>query len=166
MFSFVKALGQFPEPIARFYTRQLFDGLEALHTVGKMFHGDVKLDNLLVSNTYDLKICDFGFSGSSDTTLVNPCGTLGYLAPEIFTYEGYNGIDADQFSAFVVLFILVCGHPPFHSARQSDPRYRLLSEEAFDEFWSKQSSSVTVSKELKELVQRGLAVDKSLRPSL
>jgi len=42
-------------------------------------------------------------------------GTIGYMAPEIITHRQY-GPAADVWAAGVVLYILLVGYPPFHSA--------------------------------------------------
>jgi serine/threonine protein kinase len=64
LFFFLQHLGKFPETMARAYAHQILDGLEAMHGAG-VFHGDVKLDNLLISDGYVLKLSDFGFTGNA-----------------------------------------------------------------------------------------------------
>lgn len=48
------------------------------------------------------------------------------MAPEISTKTPYNGTKVDIFSAGVILFIMFAGSPPFQSAVQSDPYFRLF----------------------------------------
>jgi len=51
-----------------------------------MAHRDLKPENILVcSQTYTLKICDFGFAESfgHDTVATKCVGTRGYIAPEL-----------------------------------------------------------------------------------
>ena len=57
---------------------------------------------------------DFGLArfvtpeGMASTT----CGTPGYVAPEIVAQEKYSK-ECDYWSIGIVLYILLCGYPPF-----------------------------------------------------
>ncbi len=108
-----------PESHARFYCRQLFEAVAFLHSKG-ICHRDVRLDNLLLSNTGVLKITDFGHSGSYQpgwdlfsTTLV---GSVYNLSPEQVDGKAYSGEKIDVWSAGIVLYCLLVGHPPFFDA--------------------------------------------------
>jgi len=47
-------------------------------------HRDLKLQNILISDSFELKIIDFGFAFRESGKRVNNfCGTLSYMAPEI-----------------------------------------------------------------------------------
>lgn len=108
-----------PESHARFYCRQLFEAVAFLHGKG-ICHRDIRLDNLLLSNTGVLKITDFGHSGSYQpgwdlfsTTLV---GSVYNLSPEQVDGKAYSGEKIDVWSAGIVLYCLLVGHPPFFDA--------------------------------------------------
>ena len=46
--------------VIKYYFRQLVLGLKYIHGIGYV-HRDIKLENLLVHENFDLKIGDFGF---------------------------------------------------------------------------------------------------------
>lgn len=105
-----------PETHARFYCRQLFEALAFLHRNG-ICHRDIRLDNLMLSNDGVLKITDFGHSGVYQpgwdlfsTTLV---GSVYNLSPEQIEGKAYSGEKIDVWSAGIVLYCILVGHPPF-----------------------------------------------------
>jgi serine/threonine protein kinase len=58
--------------------------VQALHEKAEICHLDLKLENILIDDNFDLKICDFGFSQSHTQLVVSNKGTDGYKAPEIY----------------------------------------------------------------------------------
>ena len=76
---------------------QILDGLGHLHAKGDVYR-DLKPENLLVEKHpfFKIVISDFGLSRiATDTTLLRTfCGTLKYLAPEVFpgSDDGYGSL--------------------------------------------------------------------------
>jgi serine/threonine protein kinase len=92
--------------------RQMADALSAVHEQG-MSHGDVKPENILVSEDLNSKLIDFGSCRSSDAVLLTSViGTPAYMAPELFEGE-YTDLRADIFSLGVVAYELFLGERPF-----------------------------------------------------
>jgi len=82
-------------------------------------HRDLKPENLLYTtkdNQGVLKLTDFGFAKETLTrdTLQTPCYTPYYVAPEVLGPEKYDK-SCDIWSLGVIMYILLCGFPPFYS---------------------------------------------------
>jgi len=111
LFDFVALTGKYSERIARFYFKQLINGLDYVHQRG-VTHRDLKPENVLYDSNFNLKIADFGFaapisgrdgSGYCKTKL----GTESYMAPEIHAKRPYIGASVDLFACAIILFIMV-----------------------------------------------------------
>ena len=51
-------------------------------------------------------------------------GTQGYTPPDIDNKTDYSGQSLDLFACAVILFIMLCGFPPFKQAQQYDFLYK------------------------------------------
>jgi 5'-AMP-activated protein kinase catalytic alpha subunit len=107
-------LGRLDEVDARRHFQQIIAGVEYCH-MNKVTHRDLKPENIFLTDADIVKIIDFGFSTTirNGRFLTQKCGTRGYAAPEIHRGQ-YEGPAADIFSCGVILFVLLCGHMPFH----------------------------------------------------
>lgn len=76
---------------------------------------DLKIENILISQTGNIKIIDFGLSNLYDPLnhLSTFCGSLYFAAPELLNARVYTGPEVDVWSFGVVLYVLVCGKVPF-----------------------------------------------------
>lgn len=161
--------GRIWEEAARYYFNQLVDTLEHIHFSG-YWHLDIKPDNILFDSDYNLKLCDFGFSSDRKIHCTRK-GTLNYAAPEIFSQEKYCGPVTDIFSAGIILFIMVTGHPPFCKPDVSDMRYKHIYNNNIERFWElvctkKDGTIKSYSDDFKDLVNSMLSPYPHARPSL
>jgi serine/threonine protein kinase len=65
-----------------------------------------------------VKIADFGLSAfyRPGATMKSSCGTLSFLAPEVFDGTSNAGPPLDVWSLGVILFALLCGRLPFEGS--------------------------------------------------
>lgn len=116
------------EDVALFYTRQLVLALEHMHA-NNITHRDLKLENILVDEEWNLKVCDFGvsrhFRSDGGTLLTTFCGSPGYVAPEVV--QGRYDERADFWSLGVIVCAMVSAALPVEDrAVPGDPLYDML----------------------------------------
>ncbi|KAK7056246.1 mitogen-activated protein kinase kinase kinase [Paramarasmius palmivorus] len=118
--------GRFDEEVNKHFITQMLSGLQYLHSKG-IIHRDLKGDNLLISNSGECKITDFGISKQADpqgraTTIAK--GTIGYMAPEVMHRNGYD-TKIDIWSAGCVAHEMWTGKPPWHGVDLPAAAFRI-----------------------------------------
>ncbi|CAF96558.1 unnamed protein product, partial [Tetraodon nigroviridis] len=171
LFSRIQAKGDqaFTEKEASEIMRDIGTAIDHLHRID-IAHRDIKPENLLYTskekNTV-LKLTDFGFA--KETSLHNPlqtpCYTPYYVAPEVLGPEKYDK-SCDMWSLGVIMYILLCGFPPFYSntGQAISPgmkrRIRMGQYEFPDPEWAE------VSQEAKDLIHQLLKTDPNERMTI
>ncbi|XP_047043431.1 calcium-dependent protein kinase 21-like [Lolium rigidum] len=115
LFDRIVARGHYSERAAANIFRTIVDVIQLCHSNG-VIHRDLKPENFLFANKSEdspLKVIDFGLSvffspGDRFTEVV---GSAYYMAPEVLKRS--YGQEVDVWSAGVILYILLCGVPPF-----------------------------------------------------
>ena len=121
LFDRIVEKGNYSEKDAAGCIFQVCEALSVLHKNG-IVHRDLKPENILYAdkkgdNMDVIKIADFGLARSlaaKGEMMKTACGTPGYVAPEILANKGYDKTAVDMWSVGVILYILLCGFPPFY----------------------------------------------------
>ena len=174
LFDFVANTGAFSEHVARYFFKQLLNGLEALHN-NNTYHRDMKAENLFIDEHFNLKIGDFGFSknseqGDEDGMFLTQLGTPGYMAPEIILGQPYFGHHVDVFASGVILFVMIARGQPFGQASPRDKFYKTLAMGKKDNFWgthiNNQEDGNIFDDDFRDLCERIWALDPNQRITL
>ena len=127
---------------------QIAQAVKYMHSMG-IVNRDLKPENILCvkpNSIKEIKIADFGISKilwdpeaehkkkkeaksgkkkqyvKPNKTMTTMCGTISYAAPEILQQLPYRKA-CDFFSIGVIMFILLCGYPPFSGENEQQVRF-------------------------------------------
>lgn len=175
-----------PEPVARYWFRQILSGLQHLQASG-VCHRDLSLENVLVDGDV-CKIIDMGmclrvpFNDTDNpgaiTDIINAsrggtttpmrrlmlpqgvCGKRNYMSPEVFAnVDCFDGFSIDLWSTGVILYTMLTGFPPYDQANSTDQRFELIITGHLTE--QLRNWDINLSDEAGDLMQNML----QLRPS-
>ncbi|CAK9155476.1 unnamed protein product [Ilex paraguariensis] len=121
LFDRIVQKGHYSEKKAAQLMKTIVGVVEACHSLGVM-HRDLKPENFLFDSPDEdakLKAIDFGLSVfyKPGHYLSDVVGSPYYVAPEVL--HKYYGPQIDVWSAGVILYILLCGVPPFWAETDS-----------------------------------------------
>ena len=107
--------------------------LSTAHAAG-LVHRDIKLGNILVSDSGDVKVADFGIAtalvSGGDAALTqhgSVMGTATYFSPEQAQGKALDG-RSDLYSLGVVLYEMLAGVPPFQAETPVAVAYKHVQE--------------------------------------
>lgn len=166
LFDKIMEVKYFSENVAANIMRQILSAVNYCHQLG-VIHRDLKPENILIVNQkekdneyFNIKIIDFGTCEILMNSKLNEqIGTSFYIAPEVLR-NSYNE-KCDLWSCGVILFILLCGSPPFYGQTEDEIFRKILQcNYTFkSKVWNK------VSQEAKNLVMKLLTLDPDKRLS-
>lgn len=168
--------GAFEEKISKFIFGQLSSAVQFLHS--KHFaHLDLKLENILLDDYFNVKLGDFGSGVSLVKTngrTDHRVGTPLYMAPEVKNLkkgETFDGLKADIYSLGITLCLLLWGEIPdiFTSENSSTVGSSEISDnESMDGFEQERQNSQFeyLSQECWELLMWMIQKNPQKRPSI
>ncbi|XP_051485195.1 LOW QUALITY PROTEIN: SNF-related serine/threonine-protein kinase-like [Apus apus] len=152
--------GGLAEARAKHYFAQIVHAISYCHKL-HVVHRDLKPENVVFFQEQGVvKLTDFGFSNrfQPGEMLTTSCGSLAYSAPEILLGDEYDAPAVDIWSLGVILYMLVCGHPPFQEANDSETLTMIMD--------CRYTVPPHVSAECADLISRMLQRDPKQRASL
>mmetsp|Transcript_4749 Transcript_4749/g.11196 ORF Transcript_4749/g.11196 Transcript_4749/m.11196 type:complete len:502 (+) Transcript_4749:15-1520(+) len=138
--------------------QQIFRAVFYMHE-NQICHRDLKPENFLFSSrepidVATLKLIDFGLSCKvrKGQVLRTKAGTPYYVAPQVL--KGAYGIESDVWSCGVIMYVLLCGYPPFYG----DTDREVLQKVASGNFEFRAADWRGVSNDAKDLISATLKV--------
>lgn len=163
LFDYIQKEKFFTEQKAGTIFNQLLSAVNHLHKKN-IVHRDLKPENIVLiesgNNEVFIKLIDFGTSITiKGKNLTQELGTIYYIAPEVFM-NNYNE-KADIWSCGIILYTMLCGHPPFCGNKENIIKSKILHSKLV--FPSKEFNKV--SNEAIEYIKSLLSYNPEKRPS-
>lgn len=169
--SLLKKYGPFPEEIICFYSKQILSALSYIHS-RKVVHKDIKGANILVGNSGNVKLADFGsaqqleksisISLKSEKSNNSIVGSVPWMAPEVVRQTKY-GRKSDVWSFGCTVLEMVTGNPPWANYKFDNPIAAIMKIGLSDET---PEIPKEVSKELRDFIKVCLVRDQKKRASV
>ncbi|MBA0679108.1 hypothetical protein Goari_010903 [Gossypium aridum] len=169
LFDRIIAKGHYSERAAASLLRIIVQIVHTCHSMG-VFHRDLKPENFLLLNKEEnspLKATDFGLSlfYKPGDVFKDIVGSAYYIAPEVLKRK--YGPEADIWSIGVMLYILLCGFPPFWAESENGIFSAILRGEidfkSDPEIDFKSDPWPAISPQAKDLVTKMLNLDPKQR---
>lgn len=165
----LRKYGRFEEPLVKYLTIQMLEGLNYIHSKG-ILHRDLKADNLLLEVDGALKISDFGISKKAkdiytSQSKLNFQGTIFWMAPEIINDThgvGYNA-KVDIWALGCVVLEMFSGERPWSKYEGEGVLYKLGKEKEAPPI--KKEIRKEISRLGKTFMERCFEIDATKRPT-
>jgi len=124
LFDRIIEAGHFTETQAAIVMQHMFRAIFYMHE-NKICHRDLKPENFLFTtkesiDKSQLKVIDFGLACKfqDGEVLTTKAGTPYYVAPQVLA--GKYDKSADLWSLGVIMYVVLCGYPPFYGETDAD----------------------------------------------
>jgi calcium-dependent protein kinase len=160
LFEKITEKGMFGEKDAAYIVKQILSAVCYLHN-NNVVHRDIKPENILLEDKSDrpiIKLIDFGlarYNGGSKVKKIT--GSPYYLSPEAI--KGIYDQKSDIWAVGVILYIMLCGYPPF----TGDNKFDILKSVQKGKFDFPKDEWSSISEDAKELVKKMLTFNRSER---
>jgi len=159
LFDRIIEVGHFTEQQAAIVIQQIVRAVFYMHE-NHVCHRDLKPENFLFvsKDTIErnlLKIIDFGLSCKfeSGKVLTTKAGTPYYVAPQVLMGR-YDEL-SDMWSIGVIMFVLLCGYPPFFAETDAD----VLAKVRLGNFNFNPADWKNISEDAKDLIRKLLKMN-------
>lgn len=160
--------------------RQLVSALDELHTVHRVCHFDVSLENIVVQNgvfledlnggpmtlrrDFQIKIIDFGLAERFENGRFE-CrkfvGKTRYKSPELWAKKVFDARSNDIWSLGITLFMMIMGAPPIKCPdARKDENLRLILNGNILELIQRWNRAKFMTPQILDLLQRILRREK------
>ncbi|EER09574.1 Calcium-dependent protein kinase, putative [Perkinsus marinus ATCC 50983] len=151
--------GRFTEVQAAIVMQQILRAVYYMHE-NHIAHRDLKPENFLFLNKDPIekswvKLIDFGLSTYFDGTdlMKTKAGTPYYVAPQVLA--GRYDEECDLWSCGVIMYILLCGYPPFYGETDAD----VLTKVRLGNYTFNASDWRNISADAKDLIRKLLKMN-------
>ena len=188
LFEYISKRHHFTEHEASKYVLQIAKGVQFCHRLN-IAHRDIKPENLLLlkpaTDPKDviIKLADFGFAKVDNGDLKTPQFTPYYVAPQVLEAQRrqkelqssgfkhrspyYYDKSCDIWSVGVIMYIMLCGYPPFYSEVPHQSLSNRMKQKIMSaDFDFPENDWKSITDEAKDLIKKMLCVEPSERLSI
>ena len=163
LFDAISKKGNFNENEASKIMKQVLSAITYSHQ-NNIVHRDLKPENILLEdkgNDSIIKIIDWGCAKNfnKNEKLTNKDGTPYYIAPEVL--DGNYDEKCDIWSCGVILYIMLCGYPPFDGESEEE----ILDKVKKGSFEFPKEEWKNISKDAIDLIEKMLTFESNKRIS-
>lgn len=145
----IRRCGQIREEYLKIWMESMAETLDYLHHQG-LIHRDIKPDNMMLTDTCEIKIIDFGLARQQekvDQADKKVFGTLSFTAPERFTKK-VGTIQTDIYGFGVTMYYVTTGKKPENMKTTPQQSYAIME----------QKLSESAPAEITEILTKSIAV--------